>query len=134
LATSSRAVKQADAYLESGETIAATAKGQPAGAIESQSPAPIQFVLTDRRLFGYRVGVTTGRDLGKPEFSTPLAQIASISTSKKYKIATLGVPVFEVNLDLTDGSVLTFASSGVGIQRVRQLAEAIESAIPKNHE
>ncbi len=72
-----------------------------------------------------------GTNTGDLLFAHSLDDIAAMETRKRHPIMTIGVPVFLVAIALKDDEeMLTFETSGIGIRRLKELAEHIAELRP----
>jgi hypothetical protein len=121
-----------DSHRLTGERVVAEAKVRPPGAIEAQKAGSALVVLTDTRLLVYRCGLMLGTNTGELAAAYGLDDIAAMETHRRHPIMTVGVPIFLVAIVLeSDQQLLRFETSGIGIGRLRRLAEHIAELRPE---
>ena len=129
-----RADRHVRARLATGEEVLSAATVSPPGAIESFQAKPVRVVVTSQRLLVFKAGWLTTRNTGRLLWQTQMKEISDVTTSKRHPPQGLGVTFLDVQVRLTDGSTLTFVSSGLGVRSARRLAAAIVAALERSRE
>jgi hypothetical protein len=109
--------------------VLASCRCAPPEAIEREAPEPILVVITDRRFVVFRLGVMFGRNIKEVLIDLPLGDIAGVKTRKRHPVATMGVPVQDVALNLRRGETLFFSSRGFANPKTRAMVEVLRSVI-----
>jgi uncharacterized RDD family membrane protein YckC len=113
--------------LDPGETLLALARVQPPGRIEAQSGGNgFELGLTNRRLLLSKRRALANRNRVSIVDSIPLGDITAVRTEKRHPPATLGIPLFR--LDLVRGSPengFSCETSSFGVRHLQGLAEKL---------
>jgi Protein of unknown function (DUF3592) len=115
--------------LEAGEQIVAECRCQPPGAIQNQQQQPVGVVVTDRRLFVLQLDALWGRKVKEIALIAPISEMRSVTKRRSHPIATMGVPLVTVQIELSTAETLTFQTSGAGNRGLQRLADALESLV-----
>lgn len=113
--------------LDSDETLLAVARVSPPGRIEAQSGGNgFELALTDRRLLLSKRRAWRNKDRTSIVERIPLDQIRAVRTEKRHPAATLGIPLFR--LDLARGTLegdFSCEAGSFGIRHLENLARLL---------